>query len=117
MLSALWRREAFASLIVGLILSTAGEQLANLFGNNAVFEFLVSSGKSGTKSHGPVHRCGCELTVRAPPLVLYLPSVITGAAAVCAAAAGGVTASPCRRLYRCRLGAEFGKRWFQRNKS
>lgn len=97
----------FASLIVGLILSTAGEQLANLFGNNAVFEFLVSSGKVAQSLMGPAIGVAVAYGLGAPPLVLFA-SVITGAAGA-AAAAGGVTAGPVGAFIGAVVGAEFGK--------
>jgi uncharacterized protein len=97
----------FASLIVGLILRTAGEQLTNLLGSNAFFAFLQQIGSAAIGMMGPAIGVAVAYGLGAPPLVLFA-SVITGAAGA-AAGVGGVTAGPAGAFIAAVIGAEFGK--------
>jgi uncharacterized membrane protein len=97
----------FASLIVGLILKTAGDQLTTLFGVNALFTFLTNIGATAMGMMGPAIGVAVAYGLGAPPLVLFA-SVITGAAGA-AAGAGGLTAGPAGAFIAAVVGAEFGK--------
>ncbi|HZK23905.1 MAG TPA: PTS sugar transporter subunit IIC [Oscillospiraceae bacterium] len=91
----------FSSLIVGLILATLGEQLTALIGANAIFTFLINSGKTAQSMMGPAIGIAVAYGLKAPPLVLFA-SVITGAAG---ASLGGPAGSFVATVF----GAEFGK--------
>lgn len=91
----------FASLIVGLILRTAGEQLTNVFGVTAIFTFLTEIGQTAMGMMGPAIGVAVAYGLKAPPLVLFA-SAITGSAG---AAAGG----PAGAFVAAVIGAEFGK--------
>jgi uncharacterized membrane protein len=99
----------FASLIVGLILRTAGEQLANLLGSNAFFSFLEQIGGIAISMMGPAIGVAVAYGLGAPPLVLFA-SVITGAAGAAAGIEGiAITAGPAGAFIAAVIGAEFGK--------
>src|SRR5690554_3267151 len=91
----------FASLIVGLILQTAGEQLANLMGANEFFSFLIDSGEMAKSIMGPAIGVAVAYGLKAPPLVLF-SSAITGAA-------GATMGGPAGSFVAAVIGAEFGK--------
>lgn len=97
----------FASLIVGLILKTAGEQLAKLLGEAAVFSFLVNAGQTAMGMMGPAIGVAVAFGLKAPPLVVFA-SAVTGMAGA-AAGVGGVTAGPAGSFVAAVVGAEFGK--------
>ena len=97
----------FASLIVGIILRTAGEQLTTLMGANAFFTFLEQIGTTAMGLMGPAIGVAVAYGLGAPPLVLFA-SVITGAAGA-AAGADGITAGPAGAFVGAVIGAEFGK--------
>jgi uncharacterized membrane protein len=91
----------FASLIVGLILRTAGEQLINVFGANAIFTFLQDIGQTAMGMMGPAIGVAVAYGLKAPPLVLFA-SVITGSA-------GAIAGGPAGSFVAAVIGAEFGK--------
>lgn len=91
----------FSSLIVGLILRTAGEQLTNLAGAGRVFTFLTEIGQSAMGMMGPAIGVAVAYGLKAPPLVLF-SSAITGAA-------GAQLGGPAGSFVAAVLGAEFGK--------
>ena len=91
----------FASLIVGLILRTAGEQLINVFGANAIFTFLQEIGQTAIGMMGPAIGVAVAYGLKAPPLVLF-SSVITGSA-------GAIAGGPAGSFVAAVIGAEFGK--------
>lgn len=91
----------FASLLIGLIFKTIGEQGSNIFGEWFVFDTLIELGQFSMKLVGPAIGVAVAYGVQAPPLVLYT-SVITGALG---ANVGGEAAALISAL----IGAEFGK--------
>lgn len=91
----------FSSLLIGLIFSTAGEQLALAFGENPVFRFLIDIGTIASGLMGSAIGVSVAYGLKAPPMVVY-SSVVTGAMG---AAAGG----PAGAFVAAALGAEFGK--------
>lgn len=97
----------FASLIVGLILQTAGQQFAKLFGEYGLFTFLQQAGTAARTAMGPAIGVAVAYGLGAPPLVIFA-SVITGAAGA-AAGAGTVVAGPAGAFVGAVIGAEFGK--------
>ena len=91
----------FSSLLIGLILKTLGEQTINLFGENAVSEFLVHTGSTAMEYMGAAIGIAVAWGLKAPPLVLF-SSAVTG---MMGAALGG----PAGAFIAAAIGAEFGK--------
>lgn len=67
----------FASLLIGLIVKTLGEQTAVLFGENGVSAFLVEIGGLAMSMMGPAIGVAVAHALKAPPLVLF-SSAVTG---------------------------------------
>lgn len=91
----------FASLLIGLIIKTAGEQSINLFGDNTVSGFLVDMGTTAMGLMGAAVGVAVAWGLKSPPLVLFA-SAITG---MMGADLGG----PAGAFLAVAIGAEFGK--------
>ncbi|MCR5482589.1 MAG: PTS sugar transporter subunit IIC [Clostridia bacterium] len=91
----------FASLLIGLIIKTIGEQAANLVGESAVTGFLIESGQTAMGLMGAAVGVAVAWGLKSPPFVLF-SSAITG---MMGAALGG----PAGAFLATALGAEFGK--------
>lgn len=91
----------FASLLIGLIVKTLGEQTINLFGDNTISAFLVSTGTTAMGLMGAAVGVAVAWGLKAPPLVLFT-SALTG---MMGAELGG----PAGAFIAAALGAEFGK--------
>jgi len=70
----------FASLIIGLILKTAGTETAKLFGENIISSFLAELGATAMAAMGAAIGVAVSHGLKAPPLVLFC-GVITPASA------------------------------------
>ena len=79
----------FASLLIGTIIKTLGQQLLRL-GTNPVFDFLVKAGNFASDSHvvGAAMAIGIGFAMNVPALVLF-SLVAVGAAANVTGGAGG----------------------------
>ncbi len=79
----------FASLLIGTIIKTLGQQLLRL-GSNPIFEFLVSAGNFATDGHvvGAAMAVGIGFAMQLPALVLF-SLVAVGSAANVTGGAGG----------------------------
>ncbi len=79
----------FASLLIGTIIKTLGQQLLRL-NDNLVFQFLVNAGNFATEAHvvGAAMAVGIGFAMQVPALVLF-SLVAVGAAANVAGGAGG----------------------------
>lgn len=91
----------FASLLIGLIIKTIGEQGINLFGDNYICEYLITTGTTAMSYMGAAIGVAVAYGLKAPPLVIF-SSVITG---MMGAALGG----PAGAFIAIAIGAEFGK--------
>lgn len=91
----------FASLLIGLIFKTLGEQVAIGFGENGFSDFLVEIGSTASAMMGPAVGVAVAWGLKAPPLVLFT-SVVTGGMG---AALGG----PAGAFLAAAFGAECGK--------
>ena len=91
----------FASLLIGLILKTLGEQTALLVAENSVSTFLIDTGAQAMALMGAAVGVSVAWGVKAPPLVLFA-SAITG---MMGADLGG----PAGSFLAAAIGAEFGK--------
>ncbi len=91
----------FASLLMGLIIKTIGEQSIHLWGESVFSNFMIDTGKGAMALMGPAIGVAVAWGLHAPPLVLFA-SVFTGSiGAVCGGPAGSfVTAA---------IATEFGK--------
>ena len=79
----------FASLLIGTIIKTLGQQLCRL-SNNAVYQFLVNAGNFATDAHvvGAAMAVGIGFAMGLPALVLFSLAVIGSAANVTGGAGG-----------------------------
>ena len=91
----------FASLLIGLIIKTIGEQTINLFGANMISDFLVDTGAKAGELMGAAVGVAVAWGLKAPPLVLFA-SAVTG---MMGAELGG----PAGAFIAAAVGAEFGK--------
>ena len=67
----------FASLLIGLIIQTIGEQTAVLFGTNSISDFLIDTGSTAGEFMGAAVGTAVAWGLKAPPLVLFT-SAVTG---------------------------------------
>lgn len=91
----------FASLLVGLIFKTVGEQGKSLIGEHMVFDYFIEFGSFAMKQVGAAIGVAVAWALKAPPLVLFA-STVTGAFG---ASIGGEAAALVSTI----IGAEFGK--------
>ncbi len=79
----------FASLLIGTIVKTIGQQLLRL-GENAFFKFFVDAGNFATDAHvvGATMAVGIALMMKCPPLVLFTLAAVGSAANVTGGAGG-----------------------------
>ncbi len=91
----------FASLLIGLIIKTVGEQSINLFGESSIATFLIDTGDKAMGYMGAAIGIAVAWGLKAPPLVMFT-STVTG---MLGAAAGG----PAGAFIAVAVGAEFGK--------
>lgn len=91
----------FASLLIGLIIQTIGEQTAVLFGTNSISDFLIDTGATAGEFMGAAVGTAVAWGLKAPPLVLFT-SAVTGMM-------GATLGGPAGAFLAAALGAEFGK--------
>ena len=96
----------FASLLIGTIIKTLGQQLLRL-GTNPVFDFLVKAGNFASDSHvvGAAMAIGIGFAMNVPALVLFSLAAVGSAANVTGGAGGplavlliAIVAAECGRL-------------------
>ncbi len=100
----------FASLLIGLIFKTIGEQTINLFGENAVSAFLIEIGGFAMSMMGPAIGVAVAWALKAPLLVLasaavtgYLGATLTGFGIE------NATGGPAGAFIAVAVATEFGK--------
>lgn len=91
----------FASLLIGLIFKTIGEQSQLLLGENRFSSYFIYIGNFAMKLVVPAIGVSVAWALKAPPLVLY-SSVVTGAL-------GAFTGGEVAAFLSALVGAEFGK--------
>lgn len=91
----------FASLLIGLIIKTIGEQSAILVGDNMVSAFLVETGATAMSFMGAAIGIAVAWGLKAPPLVMFA-SAVTGMM-------GATLGGPAGSFIAVAIGAEFGK--------
>lgn len=91
----------FSTLIIGLIIQTAGDQLANLIGENAVSSLLIELGNTAKSLMGGGIGVAVSYSLGAPPLVMF-SGIITGML-------GGQFGGPAGAFVAAAVGCEFGK--------
>lgn len=100
----------FASLLIGTIIKTLGQQLLRL-GTNPVFQFLVDAGNFATEGHvvGAAMAIGIGFAMQVPALVLF-SLVAVGAAANITGGAGGPLAVLIIAIVAAELGCLVSKK-------
>lgn len=100
----------FASLLIGTIIKTLGQQLCRL-NQNVVFQFLVDAGNFATEAHvvGAAMAIGIGFAMQVPALVLF-SLVAVGAAANVAGGAGGPLAVLVIAIIAAELGCLVSKK-------
>ena len=98
----------FASLLIGLILKTIGEQLGNGIGPNGVSTFLVTIGGFAMGMMGPAIGIAVANALKSPPLVL-ISSIAVGGLGAMAWSEGGAAGGPAGAFVAVVIGVEFGK--------
>ena len=91
----------FATLVIGLILNTMGQQLQDVLGENPALSLFTYMGQLAMEFKGPAIGVAVAMALKSPDLVVF-SSAVTGAAG---AAAGGEVAA----LIAAVVGAEAGK--------
>lgn len=91
----------FASLLIGLIIKTLGEQSALIFGDNIASTFLVATGATAMSFMGAAIGAAVAFGLKSPPLVLFA-SILTGGM-------GATLGGPAGAFLAAAVGAEFGK--------
>lgn len=100
----------FASLLIGTIIKTLGQQLLRL-GTNPIFQFLVDAGNFATEGHvvGAAMAIGIGFAMQVPALVLF-SLVAVGAAANITGGAGGPLAVLIIAIVAAELGCLVSKK-------
>ncbi|GAF64260.1 hypothetical protein BTS2_1152 [Bacillus sp. TS-2] len=91
----------FASLIIGLIMKTLGEQFNHFFGDLRIFEFLIEVGTLSMSLMGAAIGVAVAYSLKAPRLVLF-SAVVTGTA-------GAVLGGPAGSFVAALISTEVGK--------
>lgn len=91
----------FASLLIGLIIKTIGQQSINLWGDNSISEFLITVGQKAMDYMGAAVGVAVAWGLKAPPLVIF-SSTVTG---MIGAELGG----PAGAFIGVAIGVELGK--------
>ena len=91
----------FASLLIGLIIKTIGEQTINLVGENSVSAFFIETGGIAMGLMGAAVGVAVSWGLKSPPLVLFA-GAITGTM-------GATLGGPAGAFLAAAVGAEFGK--------
>lgn len=99
----------FASLLIGLIIKTAGEQFANLFGENVICTFLIELGGLAMNMMGPAIGVAVAHALKAPPLVLFTSAVTGYMGATMTAFGIECNGGPAGAFLAVAVGVEFGK--------
>ena len=99
----------FASLLIGVIFDTIGEQTANIFGENAVSSFFVEVGAQAQAYMGAAIGAAVAWSLKAPPLVLFT-GVVTGMMGATMTGFGiDFAGGPAGAFIAVALSTEFGK--------
>ncbi|MEE3362537.1 MAG: PTS sugar transporter subunit IIC [Anaerovoracaceae bacterium] len=101
----------FASLLIGLIIKTLGEQIANLAGQSLFTDFLVQIGGFAMDSMvmGAAIGVAVAQALKAPPLVLYSCVAVGALGATVTGFGIPVPGGPAGAFLAVAFGCEFGK--------
>ena len=101
----------FASLLIGLIIKTIGEQVALWVGESAFTAFCIETGSTAMGLMGPAIGVAVAWGLKAPPLVLFASAITGSMGASVVATVFGMTSSggPAGAFLAAAIGAEFGK--------
>jgi uncharacterized membrane protein len=98
----------FASLLIGLIIKTLGEQIMIHAGESGFTGFLITIGSAAMAMVGPAIGVAVAYGLKAPPLVLYA-SIATGYMGNMAWMEGGPAGGPAGAFVAVVIGCELGK--------
>jgi len=98
----------FASLVIGLIIKTIGEQIGLRAGESSFSLFLVTIGTTAMAMIGPAIGIAVAHSLKAPSLVLFA-SAVTGYMGAMAWTEGGAAGGPAGAFVAVLVGAEIGK--------
>ena len=98
----------FASLLIGLIVKTIGEQLGIHAGESDFSLFLIKIGSAAMAMVGPAIGVAVAHGLKAPPLVLFA-SIATGYMGNMVWVDGGAAGGPAGAFVAAVIGAEIGK--------
>ena len=98
----------FASLVIGLIIKTIGEQIGIHAGESDFSLFLVTIGGAAMAMIGPAIGVAVAHGLKAPPLVMYA-CIVTGYMGNMAWEQGGAAGGAAGALVAAIVGTEFGK--------
>lgn len=102
----------FASLLIGLIIKTIGEQLAVLLGGNpetGVYGFLITVGTLAMSMMGPAIGVSVAWALKAPPLVLFSAAATGYMGATMMGFGIEVAGGPAGAFIAVAVGTEIGK--------
>ena len=98
----------FASLLIGLIIKTIGEQLGLHAGETEFSLFLIKIGAAAMAMVGPAIGVAVAYGLKAPPLVIFA-SIATGYMGNMVWTEGGAAGGPAGAFVAAVIGAELGK--------
>ncbi len=99
----------FASLLIGVIIKTLGEQTAILFSKNSISDFLIETGKMAMGLMGPAIGVSVAWGLKAPPLVLFSSAVTGSMGATVVNSVFNISGGPAGAFIAAAIGAELGK--------
>lgn len=101
----------FASLLIGLIIKTIGEQTAIWIAPNAFSGFCIETGTIAMGLMGPAIGVAVAWGLKSPPLVIFASAITGSMGASVVATVFGFTVSggPAGAFLAAAIGAEFGK--------
>lgn len=99
----------FASLLIGLIIKTLGDQLALWVAPNPLSDFLIESGNIAMGLMGPAIGVAVAWGLKAPPLVLFASAITGSMGATVTSSFFDTSGGPAGAFIAAAVGAEIGK--------
>lgn len=99
----------FASLLIGLIIKTLGEQSAILLGSNPFSSFCVESGSIAMGLMGPAIGVAVAWGLKSPPIVLFASAITGSMGATVTSSMFEASGGPAGAFIAAAIGAELGK--------
>ncbi len=106
----------FASLLIGLIIKTLGEQLILWVAPNPFSDFCIETGSLAMGLMGPAIGVAVAWGLKAPPLVLFASAVTGSMGATVVGTMFTASGGPAGAFMAAAIGAEFGKAVYKETK-